>query len=81
LSLDLVTVPAGEVTLTDRRTERRWTVPVASFRLAATPVTRAVYAPPGGDPTDANLPAESISWWDAIRFCNALSSLHSLTPA
>lgn len=79
-SLDLITVPAGEVTLTDRRTERRWTVPVAGFLLASTPVTRAAYAVAGGDPTGTTLPAAGISWWDAIRFCNLLSSLNGLTP-
>ncbi|MGC5330440.1 formylglycine-generating enzyme family protein [Micromonospora sp. DT62] len=81
LSLDLIPVPGGEVTLTDRRTERRWTVPVAAFRLALAPVTRAAYAMAGGSPSGANLPAASISWWEAIRFCNGLSSLHGLTPA
>jgi hypothetical protein len=32
--------PAGQVTLSDRRTRRSWAVEVASFRLAAFPVTQ-----------------------------------------
>lgn len=39
--------PSGspsDVTLTDRRTRRRWSVQVAPFRLAVTPVTVALCA-------------------------------------
>ncbi|MEU4428149.1 formylglycine-generating enzyme family protein [Actinoplanes sp. NPDC024001] len=84
-NLDLIAVPAGAITLADRRTERRWTVEVAGFRLAAIPVTQAVYAEvTGAWPSTARggaLPVEGVSWWDALHFCNALSERHGLTPA
>ncbi|GAB2919096.1 formylglycine-generating enzyme family protein [Streptomyces mayteni] len=83
--VELVPVPAGSVTLSDRRTERSWSVEVAAFGLSAFPVTQAHYARitgqrPSAEPGDA-LPVESVSWWDAVRYCNALSRAERLTPA
>ncbi|MET9391507.1 SUMF1/EgtB/PvdO family nonheme iron enzyme [Streptomyces sp. NPDC006624] len=81
----MTTVPSGQVTLSDRRTERRWTVGVAAFRLSAFPVTQAWYAEVTGERPGAVhgdlLPVEGVSWWDAVRFCNALSLREGLTPA
>ncbi|MGE7387352.1 formylglycine-generating enzyme family protein [Streptomyces sp. NPDC004126] len=81
----MTTVPAGRVTLSDRRTRRSWAVELEPYRLAAFPVTQALYARitgerPGRAPGD-RLPVEGVSWWDAVRFCNALSRHEGLTPA
>ncbi|PWW24068.1 sulfatase-modifying factor enzyme 1 [Geodermatophilus normandii] len=40
----MLPVPAGRVTLSDRRTRRPWTVDVDAFELAAVPVTAELYA-------------------------------------
>lgn len=40
----MITVPPGLVTLSDRRTQRRWSVELASYELAAFPVIQARYA-------------------------------------
>lgn len=81
----LVTIPAGAVTLSDRRTQRSWTVEVAPFRMAAVPVTQELYEQVTGQRPSSSrgdrLPVDSVSWWDTLRFCNALSAQEGLTPA
>jgi formylglycine-generating enzyme len=81
----LTRIPAGQVTLSDRRTQHSWPVDLAPYRLAASPVTQAQYARVTGDrPSTAHgdrLPVETVSWLDAVRFCNALSEQDGLAPA
>ncbi|MET7643176.1 SUMF1/EgtB/PvdO family nonheme iron enzyme [Streptomyces sp. NPDC005426] len=81
----MIDVPPGRVTLSDRRTQRSWTVDLAPYRLAAVPVTQARYAQVTGErPSTAQgdlLPVEGVSWLDAVRFCNALSLREGLAPA
>ena len=83
--VELAGIPPGEVTLSDRRTQRTWTVGLSRFELATVPVTRDLYleliGTTGGHEADGRLPIVDISWHDAIGFCNALSRHEGLTPA
>ncbi len=64
--------------------ETRHTVTVGSFYMASTEVSQAEYAAVMGEnPSEEqgdDLPVESITWYDAIAYCNALSEAEGLTP-
>jgi sulfatase modifying factor 1 len=83
--IEMAAVPAGTVTLSDRRTRRSWAVGLAPYRLGLFPVTQSQYARVTAErPSTARggrLPVEGVSWADAVRFCNALSRREGLTPA
>ncbi|NDU72749.1 SUMF1/EgtB/PvdO family nonheme iron enzyme [Actinomadura sp. DSM 109109] len=85
MGIEMVAVPPGTVTLSDRRTRLSWPVDLAPYRLAAFPVTQAQYARVVGQRPSTTrgdrLPVECVSWPDAVRFCNALSRSEGLAPA
>jgi hypothetical protein len=39
----MIAIPPGQVTLSDRRTQRRWSVELAPYHLAAVPISQAQY--------------------------------------
>jgi formylglycine-generating enzyme required for sulfatase activity len=82
---EMVAVPPGQVMLSDRRTQRSWSVELAPYQLGAFEITQALYAQITGQrPGTARgdrLPVEGVSWWDAIRCCNAMSRRDGFVPA
>ncbi|WP_035863626.1 formylglycine-generating enzyme family protein [Cryptosporangium arvum] len=81
----MIDVAPGVAQLSDRRTQRRWSIALESYRIGVYPVTRAEYLVTTGQPPPAadegHLPAIDVSWWDAVRFCNALSRREGLSAA
>ena len=85
VTFDVVAVPPGRVALADRRTEHRWTVALDGCLIGTTPVTQGAYADVTGKrPSSARgdqLPVETVSWWDAVAFCNTAAERDGLRPA
>jgi sulfatase modifying factor 1 len=46
---EMIAVPPGQVTLSDRRTQRSWSVELAPYRLGAFLITQARYAQVTGE--------------------------------
>nr|UOL51483.1 SUMF1/EgtB/PvdO family nonheme iron enzyme [Streptomyces sp.] len=78
----LIELPAGAIRLRDEGTMTDWTAEVAAFRLARYPVTRDLYAAVMGREAvaDGRKPVTEVSWIDAVRFCDRLSSAEGLRP-
>jgi len=74
----MVTIPGGTVTLSDRRSRRVWDVILETYEIGTVPVTRELYH---RVVEGAKRPVDSVSWWDAVRFCNTRSAAEGLTPA
>jgi len=75
----LVTIPNGSVNMRDDRTKDAWSVDVDSLELSKFPITQEIYqAVTNENPSTFKgdqLPVETVSWIEAVNFCNTLSEL------
>lgn len=82
MPLEMVAIPSGTIAMKDDRTGRHWVTAIEPFTLARHPVTQEQYAAVvGAWPSPAHAPQHpvaSVSWLDAVRFCNALSLAEGL---
>ena len=80
----MVQIPEGRINMRDDRIKRKWEVQIQSFYMSCLPVTQSLYYTVKQDNPSTfigeELPVESVSWNDAVSFCNALSSLLGLVP-
>jgi formylglycine-generating enzyme required for sulfatase activity len=80
----MVEIPSGKIELRDDRTKERWTVEIKPILLAKFPVTQALYfAVTNEDPSTIKgnrHPVETVTWKEAVSFCNKLSILSGLNP-
>jgi formylglycine-generating enzyme required for sulfatase activity len=73
----MVEIPHGKIELRDDRTKQNWTVEINPFLLAKFPVTQEFYvAITNENPSTIKgnkHPVETVTWKEAIIFCNSLS--------
>jgi len=79
----MITIPQGTIVLRDDRIKSEWRVTIATFLLAKYPVTQQLYLTVTGKSpstfTGEQKPVETVSFIDAITFCNLLSQLDGLS--
>jgi len=80
----MVEIPGGKIALRDDRTKEKWTVSIQPFLLLKFPVTQDLYVEViHHNPSTyigSSHPVETVTFKDAVIFCNTLSSQNQLTP-
>ena len=84
ISFELVKIPQGEIQLNDDRIKKKWSVKINEFYLSKYLVTQELYFEIMGKSPSSfkgnKKPIESVTWIDAIQFCNQISLKEGLNP-
>lgn len=73
----MINIPGGDILLNDDRKKTKWSVNIMPFQLAQYPVTQEIYYSMTHEAPSTfkgyKNPVETISWIEAVNFCNLLS--------